>query len=146
MGNLTTLTIFVVCLNVLMWFSSIAMIDANPAGTICYSYTGTIIDNSNIQSSIGGNLSVTEDPSGILPETQNGVISSGGNNIFTDIFNNIVQWMKTTPGLKYLYGVVSAPYNILNCMGLPPQFVAGIGTLWYLVSGLVMVSYIWWRE
>jgi len=43
MGNLTIATIFIVLVNVLMWFSGIAMLDINPGGSICYSPEGSII-------------------------------------------------------------------------------------------------------
>ncbi|GAI27639.1 unnamed protein product, partial [marine sediment metagenome] len=65
---------------------------------------------------------------------------------FTDIFNNILSWFKQAPGLKYVYSVIAAPFNILKCMNLPPRFVAGIGTFWYLISFIVLVAFLWGRE
>lgn len=144
MGNLTIATTFIVILNVLMWFTSIAIIDINPTGTACYNLDGTIIDNSVTQT--GDYYVVDNDAIDQLPNSQNPTVSTGSTNIFTDIFNNILTWFKSAPGLKYIYGVISAPYNILKCMNLPNQFVAGIGTLWYLVTFLILVAFMWGRD
>lgn len=143
MGNLTIATIFIVTLNILMWFTSLSMINMNPTGTICYNLDGSVIDNSV---TVSGNYSiVNNDAVGDLPEGQ-GSITAGTTNIFTDIFNSVISWFKTAPGLKYIYGVISAPYNILKCMNVPSHFVAGVGTLWYLVSFLVLIAFMWGRD
>lgn len=146
MGNLTIATIFIVTLNILMWFSSISMLTINPTGSVCYNLEGSIIDNAVTQT---GNYSYVLDNDILdqLPTAQSQSVSSGSTGItFTDIFNNILGWFKSAPGIKYIYGVISAPYNILKCMNLPGQFVAGIGTLWYLVTFLVLVAFLWGRN
>lgn len=143
MGNMETITLFVVALNVLMFLSGVAMADMNPDGSICYSTDGSIIGES-ISSS--GNYSVVDnDVLNQLPDNQE-VVTSGETNFFTDIFNNIVGWFKSAPGVKYVYGVVAAPYNILTCMNLPNAFVVAMGTLWYLVSFLVLLGFLWGRS
>jgi len=148
MGNLTIATIFIVTLNLLMWFSGMAMVNVNPTGTFCYSGAGTIIDQAITNS---GNLSVLDnDIINQLPTSSNAVVSAGSTSIqFTDIFNNVLSWFKSAPGIKYIYGVISAPYNILKCLGLGPAynvFIVGIGTLWYLVSFLVLIAFMWGRD
>lgn len=145
MGNMVYATIFVISLNVLMWFTQIAMYDINPEGPVMYTLNGSPI-GATIQEQ--GNLSilkndVTED----LPSSAGTVVTTDSNTgVFTDIFNNILGWMKTAPGIKYAYGVISAPYNILKALNLPNEFVVGIGTLWYLVTLLVLVSFFWGRD
>lgn len=145
MSNLTTATIVIVLVNILMWFSQISMLTVNPDGPVCYNLDGSIIDNTVTRS---GNVSVVDnDFIDHLPDPQGSAVSpSDDTNIFTDIFNNILSWVKSAPGLKYVYGVVAAPYNILTCMNLPSQFVAGVGTLWYLVSFLVLIAFMWGRQ
>lgn len=144
MGNLTIATIFIVMVNVLMWFSTLAMLTMNPLGTFCYNLEGSIIDNTVTTT---GNLSIVDnDVIGDLPTSDSIITESGSTNIFTDIFNSILGWFKSAPGIKYVYGVVAAPYNILKCANLPSHFVAGIGTLWYLVSFLVFVLTLWGRD
>ena len=145
MGNLEIATIFIVVLNVLMWFCSTAMIDINPTGNVCFTLGGSVIENSITTS---GNYSTLDnDVISDLPSASGSSISAGysGGSIFTDIFNNILNWFKSAPGLKYVYGVVSAPYNILKCLNLPSVFVVGIGTLWYLVSLLTLAAFLWGR-
>ena len=141
MGNLTIATIFIVTLNVLMWFSTISMLNINPSGTFCYNIEGSII-----QQATDENITLNNDVINDLPSAESALVSAESSNIFTDVFNNIVNWFKNTAGIKYVYGVVAAPYNILKCMNLPGEFVAGIGTLWYLVSFLVLVGFLWGRE
>ena len=144
MGNLTIATIFIVTLNILMWFCTISMLTINPTGSMCYNLGGTIIENTVTTT---GNISVVDnDVVGDLPNPQGTVSVGGTTSIFTDIFNNILGWFKSAPGIKYIYGVVAAPYNILKCTGLPSHFVAGIGTLWYLVSFLVLIAFLWGRD
>lgn len=144
MGNLHIATIFVVLVNILVWFSTISMLSINPDATMCYSLEGTIIDSTVTRT---GNVTIVDnDVIGELPGPQGTVTAGGSTNVFTDIFNNILGWFKSAPGIRYVYGVVAAPYNILTCMGLPGAFVAGIGTLWYLVTFLVLVAFLWGRD
>lgn len=143
MTNLTIATIFVVALNVLMFLCQTAMINMNPDGSICYHVEGSIIGET-MQSQ--GNMSVTEsDALSDLPGSQ-GTVTIGDAIGFTDIFNNILGWLKTAPGVRYVYGIVAAPYNIFKCMGLPPQFLVAVGTFWYMVSLLILVAFLWGRE
>ena len=143
MGNLTIATIFVVVLNVLMFLSQTAMTNINPDGSVCYNVEGSLIEETMIGQ---GNGSVSSgDAIGDLPGSQ-GTVTIGDAIGFTDIFNNILGWFKSAPGVKYVYGVVSAPYNVFKCMGLPSQFVVAIGTLWYMVSLLILVAFLWGRD
>ena len=143
MGNLTIATIFVVFVNVMMFLVQTAVININPDGTMCYSTTGSVIDETMASQ---GNLSVSSTSALTdLPGSQ-GTVTIGDAVGFTDVFNNILSWMKSAPGIKYVYGVVSAPYNILKCMNLPSEFVVAIGTLWYLTSLLILVAFLWGRD
>lgn len=145
MSNMTVATIFVVALNVLMFLTQTAMIDLNPDGSVCYNVEGSIIDETMAGQ---GNGSVSDTSAlGDLPGSAGTVVTGDGSTtVFTDIFNNILGWFKSAPGLRYVYGVVSAPYNILKCMNLPSAFVVAIGTLWYMVTLLVLVAFLWGRE
>jgi hypothetical protein len=144
MGNLTLATLFIVTVNVLTWFCQIAMLDINPNGSICYNLEGSIIDSSTTRT---GNYSVVDnDVVGDLPTSAGTITPSSSTSSFTDIFNNVLTWFKSAPGIKYIYGVVAAPYNLLKCTNLPSSFIVGIGTLWYLVSFLVLIAFIWGRD
>lgn len=144
MGNLTIATIFVVALNVLMWLSQVAMTDLNPEGPTMYNLEGSVIGET--VAGQGNGTVLADDVIGDLPSSAGTVATSESSGFFTDIFNNILSWMKSAPGIKYVYGVVSAPYNILKAMNLPTEFVVGIGTLWYMVTFLVLATFLWGRE
>jgi len=144
MGNLTIATILIVLINVLMWFSGIAMLDINPSGSICYSAEGSIIGESIVGAGDGAILD--NDILGQLPTSEGSVETGDSSFIITDVFKDMLNWFKSAPGVKYLYGVVAAPYNILKCTGLPNQFIVGVGTLWYLVTFLVLVAFLWGRD
>lgn len=145
MGNMTMATIFVISLNVLMWFCQIAIYDINPTGPTMYNLEGSPIGETITSQ---GNASVVQnDVLSDLPSSAGTVITTDSStSIFTDIFNNVLGWMKSTPGVKYAYGIVSAPYNILKAMNLPNEFIVGIGTLWYLVTFFVLISFLWGRD
>jgi len=143
MGNLTIATIFIVALNVLMFLSQTAMTNINPGGTMCYSNDGSVI--AETMAGQGDGSVMTGDAMSDLP-TGAGTVEVAESGGFTDVFNNILNWFKSAPGIKYVYGVISAPYNILKCMNLPSAFVVAVGTLWYMVSLLVLVGFLWGRD
>jgi len=78
MGNLTIATIFIVLVNVLMWFSGIAMLDVNPGGSVCYSPEGSIIGES-IEGSGDGAI-LNNDALSQLPSGE-GVVETGDSGV-----------------------------------------------------------------
>jgi hypothetical protein len=141
MGNLLIATIIITVLNLLMWFSQIGALDINPAGTSCYHVEGSIIG----QQMQNGTLN--NDIMNQLPESSTTGVTSGNSGGFvTDLFNNILAWFKSIKGINYMINVIAAPYNILKCAGLPNTLVTGLGTLWYAVSLLIFLSFLWWRD
>jgi len=133
MGNLTTATTFIVLLNILMWFVSIGMVAVNPDATVIFNPDDSLIGDSTTNLSI-----VDTDVMVQLPEP------SASSSVFTDIFNSVLTWVKGAP--RYVYGVVAAPANILSVMNLPREFAVGIGVLWYMVTFLVLVGFLWGRN
>ena len=144
MGNLTVATIFIVAANVLIYMVGFSMASVG-GGVTCNTNSGGIISDTLLMQN---NLTVlSNDISTQLPSAQSSPVSSSGTSItFTDIFNNIVTWFKDKTGIGYVYDVVAAPYNILKCMQLPSPFVAAIGTLWYVVSFLILLAFMWGRD
>ena len=146
MGNLTIATVFIVALNVIMFLVGMSMQAINPdSGNICQSSEGDLMSESLYSNT---NYSVARtDVLNDLPNSETTQVSAGGTSVtFTDIFNNVREWFLDVTGLKYVYNVIAAPYNILNCMGLPSEFVAAMGTLWYVISLLVLVAFLWGRD
>jgi len=144
MGNLQIATGVIVFLNVLMYLTTFALAAANPSGTACYNLEGTIIEQT-IQTGPDGDT-LENDALGSLPDSEGSITPGESTTIFTDIFNNVLSWFQSAPGIKYVYGIVAAPYNILKCMNLPNEFIVGVGALWYLVSLLSLVSFLWGRD
>jgi len=142
MSNATLALIFVMVVNVLMWFSQLAMIDvAAGDSTIYYHCEGTILETFGECQ----NYTISSSPENNLPGA-GGTIGLSTGNIFTDIFNNILSWIKSVPGVNYLVAMVSAPYNILKAIGLPSEVAFGLGVLWYGITTFIVVAFLWGRE
>ncbi len=144
MGNMTMALVFVMLLNVFMWLSQVAALDINPSGPQYYHCEGSVMegfgsDCDNVSRSV-----VNTDVVSQLPQSQNIVVSSG--NPFTDVFNNILSWMKGVPGVNYAVSIVSAPSSILKSMGMPNELSFGLGVLWYGITVFLLVSFLWGRE
>lgn len=141
MGNLTIGAIFVLSLNVLLFLSQASIMNINPEGTNFYTHNGTILASFEK----GDNILDTESSLDALPENQGAVTVEGGN-IFTDVVASIKGWVAEKTGLRYVYNILSAPYNMLKMMGLPNAFVFAIGTLWYGVTLISVILVIWGRN
>ena len=140
MGNLTLATIFIIIMNVLMIFVNMSLQIANP-GTHFYNTNGTIIGNSINDGIL--NTSVADQ----LPSTITGNVAANAQPGFgTDLFSMLKSWLLSLPGIKYIVDIVSAPYEILKITGLPTEFILPIAALWDLLSLLVIVSWLAWRD
>lgn len=138
MGNTTTALVFVMILNVLMFLGQVAILDMNPTGTVYYNSNGSLLTSFDK----GDNILDSDSAIGSLPEAD-GSISPTTGNLFTDTFSSIKNWFTKTTGLNYLYGIISAPYNLLKAMHLPTAFCFALGTLWYAVTLFLIVSFFW---
>lgn len=143
MGNSTLALTFVVVLNVFLWLSQVAILDLNPSGQTFYNCEGTIIGSSTTNCNNGSTINLNSDVAGQLPESQNVDVST---NPFTDIFNNILGWIKGVTGINYLVSIVSAPTSLMKSIGLPNQLAIGLGVMWYVISLFIVVSFLWGRE
>ena len=142
MGNLEVATVFIVLVNVLMWFVAVAQASIGFPG-LCYHTEGSIIEQST---AAGNNYTVAKNNVvDDLPGTE-GTIQPSSTGGWTDIFNNIFAWVSApAKGLKYIWAIVAAPFNILMCMGLPMEFTAGIGIFWYITSLMALLAFLWGR-
>jgi len=139
MSNTTVAFIFVMTLNVLLFLSQVAMINIAESPTNIYNCEGSLIGTfGNCQ-----NYTVTADPESYLPTAEGTTTET---TLFSDILNNIRNWLKNTTGINYLYAMVTAPYNLFKAMLLPNELVFILGTMWYGISLFCIVSFIWGRE
>ena len=143
MGNYTMAAVFIILLNVLLFFSAQAMSSINPDGVVCYHTEGSVLEGKIQQS--GNQTTANTDVLNDLPGPQEAV-TTGSSNLFTDIFNSILSSIKSIPGLSFVLSVVKAPSNIFGCMEfLPSAFITGINVFWYLISFLALLELLWGR-
>jgi len=145
MGNTQTALVFVVFLNLLMWLSQVAMIDINPTSTQFYNCNGTIFKEFDKNKCSGTPILDDSGYASSLPYADEDISPETGN-IFTDMFSSIKSWFAEATGLSYVGSILKAPVNFLNMMHLPSEISFGLGTLWYILSLFVVISYFWGRE
>ena len=80
-----------------------------------------------------------------LPSGAATTISPDTGLAFTDIFVSTKTWFVDQTGLGFLLSVFSGPKVILVFMGLPEALAWAISALWYGLSLLVVVTFIWGR-
>ncbi len=137
-SNITLIAIAVISLNVLMWFTQLAMTDMNPAGSKHWNCTGTVIENFGSCSDYSIN-----DGSEYMPSAEDSISPTTGN-IFTDTFSSISRWVHQK--WDFIMGIITAPTNILKSMNLPPAFIFGVGLMWYGFSLLSVILLFWGKE
>lgn len=141
-SNLTLALVFVMALNLLMGLSQLATTDINPEGPNYFNCEGSMLDNfGNCQT----NLLNTSQTISQLP-TGESSIEPQTNNIFTDTFRSIKKWVTNIPGVNYLFGIITGPYNIIKSLNLPDGFTFTIGAFWYGITLFLIIAFIWGRE
>lgn len=138
MGSLMNALIIVLCINALMMITQTAVLDINPAN-IFYNGTGGIIETYNID---------TADPKSELPGGSGDQVEgdTGFFSVVTDLFSSFTSWLLDTTGLSSVISILKAPYNYLKAFGLPIEFVNIIGTLWYIITFVLLVLVLLQRD
>jgi hypothetical protein len=113
-------------------------------GQLCYSETGSIIDNTMTGNT--ANDTIINNGINKLPTSNTGSVTAGTGNFVSDLFSSILSFFKIDVGLKFASNIINAPTNILGCMGLPIQISNVLGVLWNSISLFIFVSYIFWRD
>ena len=139
MDSLETALIIVLSINLMLVIGQIAGEKINPG------FAEQIINCENSPLGQYGNCSsdsFTFDASNpILPTTQASVDSTTGA-VFTDLWNTIKGFFSDTLGLKYVVMLVSGPKSFLTSVGLDDTFAGLIGAVWWIVTTLLIISYI----
>lgn len=142
--------VFVLALNVLLFLADTAMSDINPDASNIYTADGSMLDGFAKDGDIGN---PTLDSSTLLdglPKSESVVEPDAGFKI-SDVFGAIRAWMSSTWGVKYLYGIVVAPYNMIALIPFPDghnyDFIRfGIGAFWYGITFLLMLAFVFGRD
>jgi len=144
MGNITTMAVFVWTLNILIFLSQAAMIDINPTEPVIYYNTsGTVLSEYSTQD--GLNMPNSENIQSELDPSSSGEVEENTGVFFIDIFASVKSWIQNK--IDYIVAIVLGPYNIINSIpGLPKAFVNSISLLWYGVSLLLLLAFMFGRE
>lgn len=149
MSNLTTALIIVMSINVVLFLGQAAMIEINPAGstTLITSCKGTVLgtfDKNGCTNTTNYEIDATN-VSRAIPRTSKSVDATNGN-FFTDAISSIIDWMADGLGIGYVLDILAAPYNFLKVLHLPNVFVFAVGGLWYGVTLLLIIGFIFQRD
>ncbi len=145
MGNLTVALVFVLTLNTLMFLAQASTLDLNPDGPVFYTNEGTLLNHFDKNEGEGDPVIDTDQLTEDLPAGEGSVSPTTGN-LFTDTFSSIKRWFSQSKGVRYITGIISAPYDLLKSMGLPNEFSFAIGSLWYGITFFLVVAFFWGRE
>lgn len=145
MGNLTTALVLVLSLNVLFYLADVGMQELNPGGTDFYTGEDSMLEgfakNSDLENPHLDKSGITD----TLPTSGSSVETESGFE-FSDILVAIRTWVSNAPGIKYIYGIIMAPYNLLSAMNLPQAVRYAIGAFWYGITLFLVVAFFFGRE
>lgn len=146
MGNLLTAFTLVIVLNVMMFVADASIRHLSEETEHVYNCDDSLL---GLYSSdcTGGNMSIinNENITTLFPGDASALSTETGN-WFTDMFKSIKNWLQETLGLKYVYNIVSAPYNIIKLMQLPSEINFVLSAFWYAISILVVIMFMWGRD
>lgn len=139
--NLTISLLMVLSLNLMMFFVSSGLIDSGYA---------TPFDNSKnfLNKFNDGNLtnpSVPTNVTNLIPDTQAVGVDPVDNNVYTDIFTSARSWFLDKTGIGWVLGILQAPAVILTVIGLSASMAWAITALWYAITLLFIVAFIFGR-
>ena len=143
MGNMTTLGLIVLCMNGLLWMSQLSMTGINPESNTFYSGQGGIIESRTLTDNQGNIQMDDSKTASDLPSGGTDVEADSGFFII-DIFGKIISWIGNAA--NFLSGMLKAPYNFLKLLDMPSGYTAIFGTIWYLISLIILVSWIFGRS
>lgn len=141
MGNLTTALVFVLVINCMLYVTQLTLNELNPDSPV--SFLNTTHGNMIAQLDSGGNT-LNEDVTGPFPGGQ-GATEPTGTGQDWDVFSKITEWFKNTWGIKYVYGIVTAPYYILQYI-LPQALAFVVGAIWYGITIMLIIAFIFGRD
>lgn len=145
MGNITTMMVFVWTLNILIFMAQATMLSMNPESVIFYNTTGTVLAQHSQDNNIAmpNSAAIARE---LNPNTAESAQESTSIIPFVDAISSIKSWIQDK--INYLTAIVLGPYNILNAIPLPASFkpfIGAIALLWYGVSVMLIIAFIFGR-
>lgn len=143
--------IIILVVDVLLFFSQAGIASVQSE----YGLSGNTIfymDESFIQrfnAGDDGNYSIITNSSGIIPEASDSVSTETGN-VFTDSARSIKSWLtKASGGLvtgwDYLTSFLGGPVHYFKNINAPSWFIFGLAVLWYGLTLLLLIKFIFNR-
>lgn len=147
MSNLTSALTIVLAVNVMLWLGQAAMLDINPDGSTYVSCEGSLIGGFESNNCTGTEYSLDETSTlSSLPNVEGQSVPTEENNWFSDMLKSIKNWIFQAPGVSYVTGILSAPFNLLKAMKLPSIFAFAIGAMWYGITLFLIIGFIFGRD
>jgi len=141
MSNLTTALLIVLSINVLLFLGQVAVTEINPTGTQFFNYSGSLIAKYDAGGYVLNDTGINNQ----MPELTQGV-SETNNNFFTDPIGTIKNWFLESTGLNYVAGILRAPANFLEAIGMPQAMSFAIGVLWYVLTFFLLLGWLFGRD
>jgi len=143
--NLLTALIIVLTLNVMMFFAGQGIESLEGDNPFLNKQMTLNTFNSG---NVTGEYEVPTTAGVLLPGGEGTSISPDTGLSFTDIFTSIKSWFVDTTGLGWVLSILEGPKVLLSMM-MPGEALAGavwaLTALWYGITLLIIVSYIWGR-
>jgi len=127
--------LFVLLLNVLLFFVQLGMSHANPENSpIIFNYEDSVLSSYD-----GGNYTLNDFDGSELPTSQAQVDTEG--NFFTDTFSTIKNWLLDTTGLRYIISIVNSVPHFFSLI-FPLEIAYALGVLWHGFTVFLLVMFI----
>lgn len=129
--NIRYLWVIMIAISTVLFLFQVSVDSISPqSSTTLYNMNGSFF-----QTYDSGNYNLKEDDSNTndgIPDIPAEV--STDINSFTDIFQFIGNWFKTSKGGQIITGLYYAVPNILKGLGMPIEFSFALGLLWHLLA------------
>lgn len=135
--NIRYLWIIMLSLSIVLFMFQVSIENINPEGaTTIYNYNGSIL-----QSYDAGDYNIVNSPDDNIPELPAEISTESSSSGFTDIFQSITTWFKTSKAGQVINGLYYAFPNLIKGLGLPEQFAFALGILYHLLAVLSFVMF-----
>lgn len=126
----------------MLFITQEAMVNLNPDSPI--RWLNESQGNMIAQFDSTGQKTLDENITGGFPTGQASTSPTGTGQDW-DVFSKVSEWLKGTWGVKWIYGIVTAPYYVLKYI-LPQSLAFTIGAIWYGITFMLIIAFIFGRD
>lgn len=152
-SKLFTMLSIILIIDLVFFLFAAGMSDVNneyniSSGNSGFDYSRSFLSDFNAGDE--GNYTLVNKTSDVIPEESQAVSESGTGNIFTDTISSITDWFSDAAGdvvggFNYLFNILGGPVYYLSWMGAPQALTWGIAAVWYGLSLLLIIGFIFGR-